>query len=306
VQTRVMPFGDDAIAEATRLIKVGFPVAVPTETVYGLAADATSDEAVAAIYAAKDRPPVNPLIVHVASLAEAEKLGTFSPTARAISDAHWPGPVTIVVPRRADAKIASITTAGLPTIALRVPDHRVMQALLRETGVPLAAPSANASGTITPTRAEHVLRTLDGKIPMIIDDDQTAGGIESTIVKVDGETVRLLRYGPVVVANAAYDVDAKTVEAPGQLAAHYAPSKPLRINAPTADPNEWHLGFGSVAGNVSLSAFGDLEEAASRLFDLLHAADQNAAQRIAVAPIPETGVGLAINDRLRRAAAGAP
>jgi L-threonylcarbamoyladenylate synthase len=306
VQTRVMPFGDDAIAEATRLIKAGLPVAVPTETVYGLAADATSDEAVAAIYAAKNRPPVNPLIVHVANIEKAMTIGVFGTAALALATKHWPGPLTIVVPIRPDANIAAMTTAGLSTVALRVPRHRVMQALLQATGRPLAAPSANTSGTISPTRAEHVVRTLDGKIPIIIDDGQTAGGIESTIVKVEGDMIQLLRHGPVIIDNAAFDANIKTIEAPGQIAAHYAPSKPLRINAPTAKANEWHLGFGGVVGHVSLSERGDLDEAASRLFDLLHAADQSSAQRIAVAPIPETGVGLAINDRLRRAAAGAP
>jgi L-threonylcarbamoyladenylate synthase len=305
VQTNVMPFGDDAIAEATRLINMGLPVAVPTETVYGLAADATSDDAVAAIYAAKDRPPVNPLIVHVANIEQAMTIGVFGTAALALARKHWPGPLTIVVPLRPNADIAAMTTAGLSTVALRVPRHRVMQALLHAAGLPLAAPSANASGTITPTRAEHVLRTLDGRIPMIIDDGQTAGGIESTIVKVDGDMIQLLRHGPLSIEGAVTPADTGHIEAPGQLKAHYAPSKPLRLGVTTAAPGEWHLGFGSIAGNSSLSEQGDLEQAASRLFELLHAADQNTAPRIAVAPIPETGVGLAINDRLRRAAAGA-
>jgi L-threonylcarbamoyladenylate synthase len=303
VLTKVAPFGDQAIIEAAQLIKAGHPVAVPTETVYGLAADATSAGAVAAIYAAKGRPSFNPLIVHVASLETAEKIGVFSPAARTIADAHWPGPLTIVVPRRAEARIASITTAELPTIALRVPDHRVMRALLCATGLPLAAPSANASGTITPTRAEHVLRTLDGKIPMIIDDGATAGGIESTIIKVEGDRVHLLRPGPIMFDDAIASIVTEGIEAPGQMEAHYAPSKPLRLNALESSSGEWHLGFADVAGDINLSASGDLTEAAARLFDLLHAADQNASERIAVAPIPDIGVGRAINDRLRRAAA---
>jgi L-threonylcarbamoyladenylate synthase len=306
VQTRVMPFGDDAIAEATRLIKAGLPVAVPTETVYGLAADATSNDAVAAIYAAKNRPPVNPLIVHVANIEQAMTIGVFGTAALALATKHWSGPLTIVVPIRPDANIATITTAGLSTVALRVPRHRVMQALLQATGRPLAAPSANASGTISPTRAEHVLRTLDGKIPMIIDDGQTAGGIESTIVKFDGDMIQLLRHGPLFVEGAVTPADTEHIEAPGQLKAHYAPSKPLRLEVTTAAVGEWHLGFGAVEGNVNLSRDGDVAEAASRLFDLLHAADESSAPLIAVAPIPETGIGLAINDRLRRAAAGAP
>jgi L-threonylcarbamoyladenylate synthase len=282
------------------------PVAVPTETVYGLAADATSDDAVAAIYAAKDRPPINPLIVHVANIEQAVTIGVFGPAALALANKHWPGPLTIVVPIRPDANIAAMTTAGLSTVAVRVPRHRVMQALLQAAGRPLAAPSANASGTITPTRAEHVLRTLDGKIPMIIDDGQTAGGIESTIVKVDGDMIQLLRHGPLFIEGAVTPADAGHIEAPGQLKAHYAPSKPLRLEVTTAMHGEWHLGFGAVEGDVNLSRNGDVAEAASNLFDLLHAADQSSAPRIAVAPIPETGVGLAINDRLRRAAAGAP
>ena len=304
MQTKVVPFSDQAIADATRLILAGHPVAVPTETVYGLAADATSASAVAAIYAAKGRPSFNPLIVHVGNMDDARAIGTFSSAAVKLAEQYWPGPLTIVVPLRADAKIASLTTAGLSTIALRIPDHRAMRALLASTGLPLAAPSANASGSISPTRADHVLRTLAGRIPMIIDDGPTTGGIESTIVKVEGNATYLLRHGPIIIRDAVTGggVD---IEAPGQLAAHYAPSKPLRLNADTAAADEWHLGFGAIAGTGSLSSSGDLNEAAGRLFDLLHTADLSAAKRIAVAPIPDTGLGLAINDRLRRAAVGA-
>ena len=305
MQTRVMPFSDDAIAEAKRLIKAGLPVAVPTETVYGLAADATSKNAVAAIYAAKGRPAINPLIVHVANVEQAMTIGVFNTAALALTDKHWPGPLTIVVPIRPGADIAAMTTAGLSTVALRVPRHRVMQALLHATGRPLAAPSANASGTISPTRAEHVLRTLEGRIPMIVDGGPTAGGIESTIVKVDGEVLHLLRHGPVIIDGAVGQNGKNAIEAPGQMEGHYAPSKPLRLNAQSKQTGEWLLGFGPIAGDTSLSPTGDLSEAANRLFDLLHGADESSARRIAVAPIPENGVGLAINDRLRRAAAGA-
>ena len=303
MQTRVMDFGDDAIAEAARLIKSGAPVAVPTETVYGLAADATSASAVSAIYAAKERPSVNPLIVHVANIDNALRLGVFNATATALATAHWPAPLTIVVPLRADAMIASIVTAGLKTVALRVPNHRAMRALLEATDVPLAAPSANASGTISPTQASHVLRTLDGRIPLIVDDGATSGGIESTIVKVDGDTLHLLRHGPIMIDNAIHNTSNKAIEAPGQMFGHYAPSKPLRLEAVRVDADEWHVGFGAVAGDVTLSARGDLAEAAANIFDLLHRADQNGLARIAVAPIPDHGIGLAINDRLRRAAA---
>jgi L-threonylcarbamoyladenylate synthase len=305
LQTIVAPFDDDALAEAARLIMAGQPVAVPTETVYGLAADATSASAVAAIYTAKERPAFNPLIVHVADYDQAATLGMFNAPASALAEKYWPGPLTIVVPLRADANVTTLTTAGLTTIALRVPDHRVMQALINATGRPLAAPSANASGTISPTRADHVLRTLDGRIPMIIDDGPTSGGIESTIVKIDGDNVKLLRPGPLTIEGALRSGDTDRVEAPGQLAGHYAPSKPLRLNASEADEDEWLLGFGAIAGNANLSAGGNLTEVAEHLFDFLHIADQSPAARIAVASIPETGIGIAVNDRLRRAAAGA-
>ncbi len=305
-----MPFGDQAITTALDVVAHGGIVAVPTETVYGLAGDATSDTAVAAIYAAKGRPSFNPLIVHVPDLASAQIIGDFSDTAVTLAKTHWPGPLTIVVPLRPDAGIAKLTTAGLGTVALRVPAHRAMQALLRACGRPLAAPSANASGTLSPTRAGHVLRSLDGRIPLIIDDGATPGGIESTIVAADEELVRLLRPGPLLVTldlirGAARSLDDAAIEAPGQLAAHYAPSKPLRLNAIAAQPGETLIGFGPVPGDVSLSASGDSVEAAARLFDLLHAADAGPAPRIAIAPVPDDGLGLAINDRLRRAAVGA-
>lgn len=297
-------FDPQSVEAATAILRSGGTVAVPTETVYGLAADATSAAAVAAIFAAKGRPSFNPLIIHVATLEQAMAIGTFSATASRLADRHWPGPLTLVVPLRVDARIAPDAVAGLATVAIRVPSHRAMRALLIATGVPLAAPSANASGTISPTRAEHVLRTLDGKIPLIIDDGPTSGGIESTIVRVEGDTVTLLRHGPILV-DAAVPNGETGIEAPGQLTAHYAPSKPLRLNARRVDCDEWHVGFGSVIGDFNLSASGDPEEAAAMLFAALHTADLSAAARIAVAPIPEIGVGLAINDRLRRASAGA-
>lgn len=302
LQTVVAPLSDRVIDDAARLVGAGHPVAVPTETVYGLAADATSASAVAAIFAAKGRPSFNPLIVHVATLEQARTIGTFSATALALANRHWPGPLTIVVPLRTDAGIAPNAVAGLSTIAIRIPSHRAMRALLLATGLPLAAPSANASGTISPTSADHVLRTLDGKIPMVIDDGPTTGGIESTIVKVDGSTVTLMRHGPLLIEDAVAKSDGR-IEAPGQMTAHYAPSKPLRLNASSVAGDEWHVGFGSIGGTINLSADGDLDEAAANLFAALHAADQSTALRIAVAPIPDVGLGLAINDRLRRAAA---
>jgi L-threonylcarbamoyladenylate synthase len=300
METRILPFSDDNITEAARLILAGEPVAVATETVYGLAADATNTKAVARIYDAKGRPSFNPLIVHVIEDASAEEIGRFNKDARRLAAEHWPGPLTLVVPLKASAGIASIVTAGLSTIGLRVPAHPAMQALLRATGRPLAAPSANASGSISPTRAEHVLKSLGGRIPLIIDAGPTERGLESTIVAATGGPLRLLRPGPIAVNAAAGGWG--QIEAPGQLSSHYAPDKPLRLNATSAADGEYLIGFGDVEGDASLSASGDLIEAASRLFDLLHEADASPKPRIAVAPVPDEGLGAAINDRLRRAA----
>src|SRR3954468_7977413 len=261
METRVLPFGDDSIAEAARLILAGEPVAIPTETVYGLAADATSAEAVARIYQAKGRPSFNPLIVHVTDQTSAERIGRFDEQARALADEYWPGPLTLVVPLRADAGIASIVTAGLPTVGIRVSSHPAMQALLGAVGRPLAAPSANASGSISPTRAEHVVKTLGGRIPLVIDAGATDRGLESTIVAATGGPLRLLRPGPIEI-DAETSADDK-IEAPGQLASHYAPSKPLRRNATVGEADEFLIGFGDVHGDVSLSEAGDLVEAAA-------------------------------------------
>jgi L-threonylcarbamoyladenylate synthase len=216
--TKTLPFSDDAIAEAVRLVLAGEPVAIATETVYGLAADATDAAAVARIYEAKGRPSFNPLIVHVPDLAAAERIGVFDEQARALAVEHWPGPLTLVVPLREAAGIASIVTAGLPTIGLRVPAHPAMQALLRATARPLAAPSANASGSISPTRAEHVLKSLGGRIRLIVDAGATERGLESTIIGATGGPLRLLRPGPITInADAA---SGGLIEAPGQHASH--------------------------------------------------------------------------------------
>lgn len=300
--TQVLPLSDEAIAEAARLVLAGEAVAVPTETVYGLAADATNAEAVARIYAAKGRPSFNPLIVHVLDLTAAERIGRFNDQARELALAHWPGPLTLVVPLRQDSGIARLVTAGLQTIALRVPAHPAMLALLRACNRPLAAPSANASGLISPTRANHVLASLNGRIPLVIDGGATQRGIESTIVAATGGPLRLLRRGPIHV-DAAEAHGAKVVEAPGQLPSHYAPSKPLRLDASEAKDGEFLIGFGPVAGDVTLSRAGDPIEAAAHLFDLLHQADAAQQPRIAIAPIPGNGIAAAIRDRLRRAAA---
>ena len=300
--TDVIALSDEAIAKAARLILAGAPVAVPTETVYGLAADATNGDAVAGIYAAKGRPSFNPLIVHVPDLEAAERIGRFDETARALATAHWPGPLTLVVPLRDNSGIASIVTAGLTTIALRVPAHIAMQALLRAVGRPLAAPSANASGHISPTRADHVVASLSGRIPLVIDGGPTERGIESTIVAATGGPLRLLRRGPIEV-DAAEDLAPAMVEAPGQLASHYAPRKPLRLDATEASDDEFLIGFGEIAGDETLSEVGNAVEAAARLFDLLHKADAAPQPRIAIAPVPGDGIAAAIRDRLSRAAA---
>ena len=310
IRTRILPASEASIAQAAAMIRRGLPVAVPTETVYGLAGDATSGEAVAAIYTAKGRPSFNPLIVHVASIASAETVALLSPIAHRLATAFWPGPLTMVLPKVSGAPIAGLVAAGLETIAVRIPAHPVMRALIEAVGRPLAAPSANASGSISATRAEHVAHSLDGRIELVLDGGASEVGIESTIVAVEEDRLRLLRPGSVTVEmlHDAAGVPVETVgdgsiEAPGQMLSHYAPSKPVRLGATSAAPGEYLIGFGPVPGRISLSARGDLTEAAARLFDLLHEADRSEEDAIAIAPIPEEALGLAINDRLKRAAA---
>jgi L-threonylcarbamoyladenylate synthase len=302
---RVLPFGPEAIAEAARIVAAGGIVAVPTETVYGLAADARDGAAVARIYAAKGRPSFNPLIVHVADAAAARSLAVFDDRADRLATAFWPGPLTLVLPLRPGAGVAALATAGLATVAVRVPAGRAMRALLAATGAPLAAPSANASGGISPTRAGHVVASLGARVPLVIDDGACPAGVESTIVA--GASV--LRPGPVTadaltaaIGPVAAGGDGAIV-APGQLASHYAPAKPLRLEATDRAADEWLIGFGAVAGDATLSPAGDLAQAAATLFERLHEADASPRPRIAVAPVPERGLGVAINDRLRRAAA---
>jgi L-threonylcarbamoyladenylate synthase len=312
--TLLLPISEPALANAAELIAAGEIVAVPTETVYGLAADATNKQAVARIYAAKGRPSHNPLIVHVADMEQAERFGARpSEPARQLARLYWPGPLTIVVPVHVHHGFAPAVTAGLRTVALRSPRHDAMQDLIRRTGRPLAAPSANASGSISPTRAAHVMSSLGGSIPLVLDGGPTTLGIESTIVKVEGNLMTTLRVGPIDAAEAAVLAKMKhslsstdRIEAPGQLRSHYAPSKPLRLNATRAESGEWLIGFGAIEGDDNLSPSGNLDEAAARLFAALHRADTEAPPRIAVAAIPETGTGVAINDRLRRAAAPRP
>jgi len=299
------------IAAAAAVLRDGGLVALPTETVYGLAARADRAEAVAAIYRAKGRPDFNPLIVHVPSVAAAKTLAEFDHRADALAAAFWPGALTLVLPLRADARVASAVTAGLPTIALRCPAHSVMRAVLDASAVPLAAPSANRSGGVSPTRAEHVAASLGSAVPLILDGGACVAGLESTIVALrDGGIWQILRPGPITEAQIAAvlgrEADAVTsaaIEAPGQLASHYAPGKPVRLNAASAADDEFLIGFGPVAGDLSLSPTGDLAQAAAGLYAALHAGAASPKPRIAVAAIPEEGIGAAINDRLRRAAA---
>ncbi|HJT40439.1 MAG TPA: L-threonylcarbamoyladenylate synthase [Sphingobium sp.] len=309
--TKICRYSAETLREAALLIRAGEPVAVPTETVYGLAADATDSNAVAAIYSAKGRPSFNPLIVHVADREMAERLALFSPAADRLATRFWPGALTLVLPVRDGSGLSPLVMAGLPTVALRLPAHPAMRALIRESGRPLAAPSANRSGAISPTRADHVLASLNGKIRMILDEGPTSEGLESTIAAPETASIRMLRPGPVTAAMleeasglpVVTGAEPGKIEAPGQLESHYAPSKPVRLNALRAENDEYLIGFGLMPCHVNLSPEADLQEAASNLFATLHLADASAAARIAVAPIPIEGIGAAINDRLRRAAA---
>jgi L-threonylcarbamoyladenylate synthase len=300
-----------ALVRAVAVIRAGGTVAVPTETVYGLAARADRDDAVAAIYRAKGRPDFNPLIVHVADLAQAEALAHIDAAARTLAGAFWPGPLTLVLPRRDSAGLSAAVSAGLATVALRCPAHPVMRALIAETGLPLAAPSANRSGAVSPTSAKHVAASLGDRVDLILDGGDCVRGIESTIVAIrpaGGWTI--LRPGPIARADIAALLGASAevtgdagIEAPGQLASHYAPGKPVRLNATLPDADEFMIGFGTVPGDVTLSATADCAEAAARLYACLHAAAAAPQARIAVGPVPDHGIGEAINDRLRRAAA---
>ncbi|MCT2557851.1 L-threonylcarbamoyladenylate synthase [Tsuneonella sp. YG55] len=302
--------GDAAgIARAAELLDSGGLVALPTETVYGLAGRADRTATVAAIYRAKGRPDFNPLIVHVPDVAAAERLARFDDRARAIAARFWPGPLTMVLPLAEGAPIAAAVTAGLPTMALRCPAHPVMRAVLEQAGLPLAAPSANRSGAVSPTSARHVLATLDGRIDAVLDGGAAEKGLESTIVALrDGGGWQLLREGPIgqpalaAILGPATPVSEARIEAPGQLAQHYSPGKPVRLEVVDARDDEFLLGFAAVAGDWSLSPSGDLAEAAARLYEGLHRAAASALPRVAVAPVPDAGLGRAINDRLRRAA----
>ncbi len=313
MQTERLDPDDAGLTRATALLAGGACVAFPTETVYGLGADARRDDAVAGIYAAKERPARNPLIVHVPGLAAAATLAELPDAAHVLAAAFWPGPLTLVLPLRRGAGLSPLVTAGGDSVALRVPAAPVAQALLRRCGLPLAAPSANPSGRISPTTADHVLAGLAGRIAAVVDGGPCAVGLESTIVDLTGAP-RLLRPGGIPAEALARVLDAPLDMAPvtddtapaspGLMASHYAPRARVRLNADSAAPGEVLLGFGPVPGaTLNLSATGDLAEAAAGLFAALHRLDTGGTAGIAVSPIPDTGLGRAINDRLRRAAA---
>lgn len=305
----------EGISRAADIVKTGGLVAFPTETVYGLGADATSDDAVLGIFEAKGRPRFNPLIVHVANREAASRLGVFDDRAQKIAAACWPGALTLVVPLRKNAGISDLVTAGLDTIAIRIPAGRVAQTLLRTTGIPVAAPSANPSGQVSATTADDVADGFAGQAIAILDGWETAGGLESSIVAaLPGAPLRLLRPGLVtretvaeIAGEAVGDAVSGTITAPGQLRRHYAPAARLRLNANRPEHGEAFIAFGPAPAGVepfrNLSDAGDLREAAAALFRTLRDLDAAGHQRAAFMPIPDTGLGEAINDRLRRAAA---
>lgn len=310
IETQVLQPDDSGLILAAEILQHGGLVAFPTETVYGLGADARNDAAVAKIFAAKGRPQFNPLIVHVASQTEAERIARFDDTARRLAAAFWPGPLTLVLPVRPNAGISALISAGLPSVALRVPAHPLAHQLLETFGGPVAAPSANPSGRISPTMALHVLEGLSGCIEAVLDGGACEVGVESTIVGLQPQPT-LLRAGglpaevieqclgrPLAIAQKT-----QRPNAPGQLESHYAPEAAMRLNATDHRRGEVLLGFGAVDCDLNLSAAGDLTEAAANLFRYLHELDARAVKGIAVSPIPDHGLGRAINDRLSRAAA---
>ena len=325
---RMVSASEDSIKQAAAYLNDGKLVAIPTETVYGLGANALDGEAVARIFAAKGRPQFNPLIVHVPNVAAAEKLVVMNDHAKAVASQFWPGPLTMILPRREDCPVSELCSAGLPTLAVRVPAHKVAQALLKEAGVPVAAPSANRSGHISPTTPQHVHDSLGENVDMILAAGACQNGLESTVLDLSGETPVVLRAGhvsaedisDVLGIDVAYELEAsETPKSPGQLLRHYAPRVPVRLNAVEVLDGEALLAFGSIkfmgrksGGAASdmpetalrnLSESADLHEAAANLFRMMHDLDRPEHKAIAVMNIPDQGLGIAINDRLKRAAA---
>ena len=314
--TKLVSISDRVIEDAARLLRDGQLVAFPTETVYGLGAHARDDRAVARIFAAKGRPSFNPLIVHVPDLKRAEALAEFTSAARDLAANFWPGPLTLVLPHRKGNGISALATAGLSTIALRVPAHPIARHLLEVADIPVAAPSANKSGKLSPTTPAHVAAEFSDEVAMILAGGRSEVGLESTVIDMTGSEPFLLRPGGITreeieaVTGALGDGEASdTIRSPGQLAQHYAPRQALRMDATILREGEAYLGFGpdnfigrNAVRQLNLSEAGDLTEAAANLFAMLHELDRPEYSGIAVAPIPEVGLGVAINDRLRRAA----
>ena len=308
----------ETIVAAAQIVRDGGLVAFPTETVYGLGGDATNERAVAAIFEAKGRPHFNPLISHVLDAEEARALVAWNDTAEKLTRRFWPGPLTLVLPRTSNSPIALLATAGLDSAAVRAPSHPIAQALIRAVGRPIAAPSANRSGAVSPTRAPHVIESLADRVQLVIDGGPCLVGVESTVLDLSTSRPTLLRpggatreaieetIGPIAVSDAVPSGEAPR-KSPGQLESHYAPSRPVRLNATSVGPHEGLLAFGprpphGAMLTCNLSPDGDLGQAAANLFAMLRTLDRPGIDRIAVMPIPETGLGLAINDRLRRAA----
>ncbi|MTI10430.1 threonylcarbamoyl-AMP synthase [Rhodospirillaceae bacterium RKSG073] len=314
--TEIHKLDDKGIAKAAKLLRKGETVSFPTETVYGLGADATSDTAVAKIYEAKGRPSFNPLIVHVPNIKSVEKYAILSLMGQKLADTFWPGALTLVLKLKPNSKISKLVSAGLDTVAIRMPAHGGARDLLRASDLPIAAPSANASGKLSPSEALHVKQSLDGRIPLILDGGACAVGLESTIIDVSGDQPALLRPGGVAAEAIEAmlgckllraDTDDTAPKSPGMLSSHYAPVSKIRLNAEDVQNDETLIGFGNVKNaNLNLSENGDTTEAAANLFRILHEADKIASGKIAISPIPNAGLGLAINDRLKRAAAPRP
>ncbi|MDB5394131.1 MAG: translation factor Sua5 [Rhodospirillales bacterium] len=316
--SNIVPATPDSIGHAGELIATGRLVAFPTETVYGLGADATQGRAVAAIFAAKGRPSINPLIVHVADMRQAEAHAVFDSRAEELATRFWPGPLTLILKRRANSPVSELATAGLESIAIRIPSHPVARALLSAAGRPIAAPSANRSGRVSATTAIHVAEELGTRVDLILAAGKSPLGLESTILDLSGDHPVVLRPGAVTAADLAEVIEGLGIgdgnpdrpNAPGQLRRHYSPETRLRLNAAMADPGEALLAFGPdpfagrlAVSKLNLSATGDLNEAAANLFAMLRTLDAGGHHSIAVMPVPEVGLGIAINDRLRRAAA---
>ena len=312
IVTQRLQADPEGLARGAGILRSGGLLAFPTETVYGLGGDACNDRAVARIYEAKGRPSFNPLIVHLADLDAVKALVVWSDLAEAAAAAFWPGPLTMVLPLREGAPVSKLVTAGLDSLAVRMPANPVARALLAEFGGPVAAPSANRSGRISPTRAEHVLDTLDGRIEGVLDGGRCDVGLESTILGLAGKPT-LLRPGRIGIDALSQVLgrpvmerkDREQISAPGQLSSHYAPRARVRLNAAEWQEGEARLGFGQTEGDcdLNLSPSGDLVEAAANLFEYLHRLDADGAETIAVMPVPHVGLGIAINDRLSRAAA---